>query len=61
MQQKFSFKDIEEKNHGFKKSGVSQITILQKVSRCIAFLGKMGWQLLLQYQINLSLSNQGLD
>ena len=29
---KWHLKDIEEKNHGFKKSGT-----LQKVSRCIAF------------------------
>ena len=30
-------KGIEEKNHGFEKSGALQITILQKVNRCVAF------------------------
>ena len=35
--QRWHLKDIEEKNHGFEKSGALQITILQKVSGYIAF------------------------
>ena len=34
---RWHLKDIEEKNHGFEKSGALQITILQKVSGYIAF------------------------
>ena len=35
--QRWHLKDIKEKNNGFEKSGTLQITILQKVSRCVAF------------------------
>ena len=35
--EKHTVKDIEENNHGFGKSGALQITILQKVSRCVTF------------------------
>jgi hypothetical protein len=34
---RWHLKDIEEKSHGFEKSGGLQITFLRKVSRCVAF------------------------
>ena len=37
---KVNLKDIEEKNHGFEKSGALQIPILRKVSRSVAFQAK---------------------
>ena len=48
-------KDIEEKNHGFEKSGALQLRILQNIELVRCILGKIGWQSLLHGQMNLNL------